>query len=190
MNSTPNTTATATPSSVPVKLNISVEFIGNCRQDEHRFGTPSRSTSRNTSENSPTFETVPAAPVYLARPSLRSRPSSTSPSALPMNQIIAHDEDPAATSITQPSNHVGVEPRSAWKMTIRNRHARQPAPPPAPRKPSASTPAARSSPGRQRYDPHDQRSLHALTQRDDECLQHCFGLDPRGPSLSVIPGPT
>src|SRR5271170_7494483 len=99
MNSTPNTTATAIPSSVPVKLSSSVEFSVTADRIS-TVSTPSRSTSRNTKKNSPAFET-PAAPVYCETF------SSIEPfmvrAVLCMNQIMLITKA-AAPSITQPSN--------------------------------------------------------------------------------------
>src|SRR5438309_7091997 len=98
IKSTPNTTATAIPSSVPVKLSSSVEFSVTADKIS-TVSTPSRSTSRNTKKKSPTFDT-PAGPVYCATF------SSIDPfmvrAVLCMNQIMLITNT-AAASITQPS---------------------------------------------------------------------------------------
>src|SRR5271154_6436974 len=98
MNNTPNTTATAIPSSVPVKLSISVEFSVTADKIS-TVSTPSRSTNRNTKKKSPTFD-IPAPPVYFEIF------SSIEPfivlAVLCMNQIMLITKT-AAASITQPS---------------------------------------------------------------------------------------
>src|SRR5277367_4096881 len=98
MNSTPNTTATAIPSSVPVKLSNSVEFSVTADKIS-TVSTPSRSTSRNTKKKSPTLDT-PAAPVYCEIF------SSIDPfivrAVLCINQIMLIT-NAAAASITHPS---------------------------------------------------------------------------------------
>src|SRR5258707_3593498 len=98
INSTPNTTATAIPSSVPVKLSNSVEFSVTADRI-NTVSTPSRTTSRNTKKKSPIYDT-PAGPVYCEIF------SSIDPfivrAVLCMNQIMLITNT-AAASITHPS---------------------------------------------------------------------------------------
>ncbi len=98
IKSTPNTTATAIPRSVPVKLSSSVEFSVTADRIS-TVSTPSRRTSRNTKKKSPIFDT-PAAPVYCEI--FSSMEPFIVRAALCMYQIMLITKA-AAPSITQPS---------------------------------------------------------------------------------------